>query len=537
MRKLLFALLGCALLIAAPHSGLAADFSCAYDALNIDVLVIAGASESLGYQTEVTLTVFYGGKSFDTIGPAPDEGILACVKTCKTDQNGAWSFSWKPSQSGYYDIRVAAGNDQVRTVSRFVAADRSGLRGTVLSSGLNELMTLAGDEMNLKALVSDDKLVDGVADKAAVGKVLYHIRERLPASEKNDVLSYGDMACLMQLLNEKKTVSSLESLVAALRKTAYFPKNLAVYDKSATQAIRGEMAARLSSAVYGGLDGFNDAFFDALVLSGVKKCGGWADVAPFLELLDNATYENNKSAASRAVAGKDYPSIAKLTAAFESAADSGKGGSGGGRGGVSPGISATAAQTDVALPAEQGEQKVFNDVAQSHWAFESVNYLKWKGLVSGNEKGDFLPDEAITRAEYLKLLCGAFSVASANADAFSDVTEDDWFYGYVGGAYKKGLIKGDQDNFSPNAAITRQDMATVAYAFCLNAGIAFEQAGQSFSDGSDIADYAKEAVSNLAQKEIIKGTGGGAFSPLSTATRAQAAAITQRLMSARGGQE
>ena len=62
-----------------------------------------------------------------------------------------------------------------------------------------------------------------------------------------------------------------------------------------------------------------------------------------------------------------------------------------------------------------------------------------------------------------------------------------------------------------------------------------ERNNVTFTDESEISDYAKEAVSYLASAGIINGMGDGTFAPAGTVTRAQAAKVVYGLLNLVGG--
>lgn len=49
-------------------------------------------------------------------------------------------------------------------------------------------------------------------------------------------------------------------------------------------------------------------------------------------------------------------------------------------------------------------EKIFKDVSNSSWAYESIKYCKEKGIFKGTQDGLFLPDKPISRAELATVL-------------------------------------------------------------------------------------------------------------------------------------
>lgn len=93
--------------------------------------------------------------------------------------------------------------------------------------------------------------------------------------------------------------------------------------------------------------------------------------------------------------------------------------------------------------------------------------LQAAGFVAGDENGNLMEDNGITRAELAVLVAELNGVKEnaktyAIAPEFSDVTADDWFGPYVAYAAKEGWFTGDDEgNFNPAGLVSDQAMATV----------------------------------------------------------------------------
>ena len=207
------------------------------------------------------------------------------------------------------------------------------------------------------------------------------------------------------------------------------------------------------------------------------------------------------------------------------------GSSGGGTrsGSSSPVISGTTFipvdNTGVATP--NPNPSGFNDLDSVPWAVTAINNLCVSGVVNGKAPGLFCPNDNITRAEFAKILVGAFAIPTVSVDSatFTDVSVGHWASAYVETAYQNGIITGyDNGAFDPDAYVTRQDMAVMVQraASVMGYALAPVEDAITFTDAADIAAYAQEAVSILQQADIVNGVGDGAFEPLSTSTRAQA---------------
>ena len=79
------------------------------------------------------------------------------------------------------------------------------------------------------------------------------------------------------------------------------------------------------------------------------------------------------------------------------------------------------------------------------------------GLVSGSRAGTFRPDASVTRAE-ATVLFGKLNLPAINGKQadFRDIAKTDWFYDSVDTAVKSGLVSGYEDHtFRPQKTITR----------------------------------------------------------------------------------
>ena len=48
---------------------------------------------------------------------------------------------------------------------------------------------------------------------------------------------------------------------------------------------------------------------------------------------------------------------------------------------------------------------------KGHWAEDMINRLSGRGIVSGSDEYTFLPESAVTRAEYLKMIMNTVGIA------------------------------------------------------------------------------------------------------------------------------
>lgn len=202
------------------------------------------------------------------------------------------------------------------------------------------------------------------------------------------------------------------------------------------------------------------------------------------------------------------------------------GGSSGGSTGGTTAVPETPDDTeDVVVP-------VFADLDGYDWAKEAITVLSAIGVVNGKTETTFDPAANVTRAEFAKLIVTAFGLEAEEGDAytFTDVAADDWFAEYVKVAGLNGIISGYEDgSFKPNANISREEMC-VMLARALEA-YELEATENTFADGTEISDWAKDAVNKLSANGVLTGKDDNKFAPADTATRAESAVVIYRAIS------
>lgn len=160
-----------------------------------------------------------------------------------------------------------------------------------------------------------------------------------------------------------------------------------------------------------------------------------------------------------------------------------------------------------------------------------------KGNVKLDEKA--IGNLASKGAEFVQILA-KLSGEDLNKYAtskFGDVTVDSWYAGAVAWATANGIVSGvGKDEFTPNAAISRQDMAVIIERYLNYKGELLKVKSKeiSFNDSAHIAGYAKSAVVNMQKAGIINGVkisnGDTQFKPEANASRAEAATMICRYL-------
>ena len=175
----------------------------------------------------------------------------------------------------------------------------------------------------------------------------------------------------------------------------------------------------------------------------------------------------------------------------------------------------------------------FPDVKPGAWFYNGVMYSAERGFISGLPDGTFGPSVTMTRAQLVQMLYAFEGKPEvAVTDKFSDVKAGDWYAKAVSWGVQKGITSGvgDGTTFAPNNKITRQEMAVMLHAF---KGRVSAETQLKFVDNAQIASWAAPAVQWVVTNGLMGSTSTNPaekkFSPMATATRAEAATIMMNL--------
>lgn len=181
-----------------------------------------------------------------------------------------------------------------------------------------------------------------------------------------------------------------------------------------------------------------------------------------------------------------------------------------------------------------GEEPSFDDVLPDNWAYEAVEYVNEKGLMSGVGGGSFSPGQPTTRGMLVTILYrmeGEPEYENTGTIRFTDVNDDAWYAKGVYWAAENGIVKGVGDGrYLPEDPVTREQMAAIFHRYAGYKGYDVTAQGDlsAFTDAASVGDWAREALIWAVDKGLINGMGDGTVNPRGTATRAQTAAILMR---------
>ena len=171
-----------------------------------------------------------------------------------------------------------------------------------------------------------------------------------------------------------------------------------------------------------------------------------------------------------------------------------------------------------------------------HWCRGEIEAFLSKDLVRGYPDGGFHPDATVTRAEFIRMVNSTFGFVREGTATFTDVKEGDWYSADLAAAARTGWFSGMPDGSAlPQATITRQEAAKLLVSM-----LEEKRPGSfaMFTDGRQVADWARDYVETAGALGIIEGFPDGTYRPTRYLTRAETVKmlsnIAQQIYSAAG---
>ena len=180
----------------------------------------------------------------------------------------------------------------------------------------------------------------------------------------------------------------------------------------------------------------------------------------------------------------------------------------------------------------------FSDVPSRYWGYSHITKAASNGLVSGLGDGRYGPEEKLSNAHFVTMICGMFYEDEVSAQGSSS----DWWRPYLNAAYSAGILKGTQaaqqrasaGDWSAsvaNAMISRYDMAQIMYHVAVDQGFedpsaaSLAYASARIRDFSSIPSNYQYAVLYSYAKGFLSGDDQGRFNGGNSPNRAEAAVV------------
>lgn len=194
-------------------------------------------------------------------------------------------------------------------------------------------------------------------------------------------------------------------------------------------------------------------------------------------------------------------------------------------------LAITASLAVPALAVEDSITAPKYDDTEGHWAQAGIDRWSGYGVVKGSPNGNFNPNEAITRGSLAQVIVSLLGLTEKAENPYTDLKGTEWYADAILKCTAAGILKGAGQKCNAEANITRQE-TTVMMARALGVEPDADPDLAQFTDRAAIADWAAGAVSAMAQRGIITGTGSGAASPTIDIDRASVMAILDKAISA-----
>jgi hypothetical protein len=168
-----------------------------------------------------------------------------------------------------------------------------------------------------------------------------------------------------------------------------------------------------------------------------------------------------------------------------------------------------------------------------HWAEDAIKKAIAAGYMQGDGNNTFRPDASITRAEFAAMLWRAIDKPAVKGqNPFTDVKAGSWYEEPVRALYEAGITKGASTTlFDPDGALTRE-MGIVMLARAFGLKTDGKKTDLAFSDGANVSDWAREAVSAFFEAGLLLGNLNHAVEPKRTMKRAEMATLLIRVIGA-----
>ena len=166
----------------------------------------------------------------------------------------------------------------------------------------------------------------------------------------------------------------------------------------------------------------------------------------------------------------------------------------------------------------------YTDVAADYWAFPTIERLNTLGLIKGYVDGTFKPTNQITRGEAAMILSREMRVDVKEVIKYDDVATNYYAYDAIQEVAAAGIITGRvAGKFDPNSPLSRAEMAAIMDRM-------YKLTGTTTMSFSDVKanHWAHDSIMRLYKNELVTGYTDGTFKPDNFITRAEFANILSK---------
>ena len=178
----------------------------------------------------------------------------------------------------------------------------------------------------------------------------------------------------------------------------------------------------------------------------------------------------------------------------------------------------------------------YSDVKEGTWYYDNVRYVSERGYFDPISEDAFGPGEPMTRAMLataLYRMAGMPKAQGITSTPFTDVSPSADYADAVAWCYFAGVVNGTSaTTFAPEATITREQIVTMFHRYAekvAGADMTPNSDLAAFTDADKLASWSRAQMQWAVAAGLINGTSATTLTPQGTATRAQTAALVQRL--------
>lgn len=181
----------------------------------------------------------------------------------------------------------------------------------------------------------------------------------------------------------------------------------------------------------------------------------------------------------------------------------------------------------------------FTDLKQNVWYTPYINFVLEKGYFKGMSETEFAPNGTMTRAMFVTVIARmeGVEVDDTAATQFEDVKTGVWYTGSVAWAAENKIVEGYEDgSFRPGNYVTRNEMAAIMVRYIdwrvaqTGDAVVLGDKEVVFGDQAEIdANWAAEYVADCVAYGLLQGYPDGTFGGKRNSTRAEVAAVIERL--------
>lgn len=172
-----------------------------------------------------------------------------------------------------------------------------------------------------------------------------------------------------------------------------------------------------------------------------------------------------------------------------------------------------------AFPASAANPASYDDISETQWYYDAVEYVTAENLFEGNGNRIFSPNGTMTRAMFAQVLYNRSRGTAVSDEArFSDVEPSAWYAGAAEWAGKLNIVLGVREypaadivEFQPARPITRQEMALMLYRYAVSTEEEMPREtneADRYADWSDVSGWAQEAMRWAVDTGVLRGANG-----------------------------